>query len=1013
MARLEAIKKMLYYPTQDRILSAIADKIRQPHYSGGSLLDPCAGEGFAGAFIAQKLKATPWGVELHEGRADEAHTKFKDLGGACLQGSYHQLSNKMTEKFDLLFLNPPYDNAKDESGNNVRLEKQFLEDCTQFLRKNGLLIFIPPKSVLGEVKHFLNKNFASISAYDYPQPEESQFHQCVIFAYRASQTQYYYSDVLDKPLQVLPLSTPEKEKIHYYGTYAGIDAKEFKLKGINPLEVEPDLKSGAFALQNYKMLCGEEGLEFNKPLCNPRHGHQAQLLVAGALNGANLAGGKILKGSSEKITVIEENEDTNEIIEKQRIVSRLSILDKKTGDLESWRVDQDIPRTMKWFETHGEDLARAIKDVWAPQYNGQVIEEDFKGLSAPGILPGKTKPELLQLQKEAASAVKHRWSKNKACILSGEMGIGKTTIATIATHLAGLDKVIVICPTHLVKKWIREVDIIFGRKGTAMTAKKISEVDEFFNGNDSDIFGWKTEPKFLILSKDTAKLGAKWDHAVSMKTKHYLQEVWNYDTRLYESKCASFTAPSCPKCGETKDILPEHITNLKDMQDSKVQHKCRKCKEPLWSVKNNYEKTIKDKKGVETIQATKRWPLAKYTKDHYARRYSLIIDEAHVASKSNTDQAQAIQDLASGAEKILAMTGTLYSGRASSLFYLLQKIEPSFRKEFAYDDCARFVDMHGLYEKKLKADERTSHYGYKKNKVVSVKEMPGMNPQMIPMLLPYTIFIKLKDLKQELPPYTEEVRLVKHLDHIQAEVENLEREVKKAIKDYPHIVSQYLMACLGYPDRPEQKEEIIARTEDEGEVLVASAKAYPEEFLPKDREVLDIVLEQKKENKQTLVYFSQTKRRDARSRVKKLLEANGLKVVVLDSNVEAEKREEWIRNKVEEGFDVMFTNGKLVETGLDLMFASTIIQYGIEYSIHTLRQSIRRSWRLGQKSPVRVIFLGYKGTLQEKALELISKKMRAAEMVDGDDLGGLSNFDDTSSNFLLELAQDIIKTHQK
>jgi SNF2 family DNA or RNA helicase len=134
---------------------------------------------------------------------------------------------------------------------------------------------------------------------------------------------------------------------------------------------------------------------------------------------------------------------------------------------------------------------------------------------------------------------------------------------------------------------------------------------------------------------------------------------------------------------------------------------------------------------------------------------------------------------------------------------------------------------------------------------------------------------------------------------------------------------------------------------------------------------------------------------------------------MLDSNVEAEKREEWIRDKVEEGFDVMLTNGKLVETGLDLMFASTIIQYGIEYSIHTLRQSIRRSWRLGQKYSVKVIFLGYADTLQEKALNLISKKMRAAEMVDGDDLGGLSNFDNTGADFLLELAQEVIKSNQK
>jgi hypothetical protein len=153
------------------------------------------------------------------------------------------------------------------------------------------------------------------------------------------------------------------------------------------------------------------------------------------------------------------------------------------------------------------------------------------------------------------------------------------------------------------------------------------------------------------------------------------------------------------------------------------------------------------------------------------------------------------------------------------------------------------VDLHGLFEKKIKTEETNSVYGYKRNKQVAVKEMPGMNPQMIPMILPYTIFIKLKDLKQELPPYTEEVRLVNHYPEVLSEIQDLESSVKKALREYPYIVSQYLMACLGYPDRPDQREEIIAHTED-GDITVASAKAFESDRInPKDLEVLKIALE--------------------------------------------------------------------------------------------------------------------------------------------------------------------------
>jgi hypothetical protein len=48
---------------------------------------------------------------------------------------------------------------------------------------------------------------------------------------------------------------------------------------------------------------------------------------------------------------------------------------------------------------------------------------------------------------------------------------------------------------------------------------------------------------------------------------------------------------------------------------------------------------------------------------------------------------------------------------------------------------------------------------------------------------------------------------------------------------------------------------------------------------------------------------------------------------------------------------------KLVETGLDLLDFPTIIFYESGYSLHTLRQAGRRSWRIGQRRPVRVKFL--------------------------------------------------------
>ena len=169
------------------------------------------------------------------------------------------------------------------------------------------------------------------------------------------------------------------------------------------------------------------------------------------------------------------------------------------------------------------------------------------------------------------------------------------------------------------------------------------------------------------------------------------------------------------------------------------------------------------------------------------------------------------------------------------------------------------------------------------------------------------------------------------------------------------------MSCLGYPDCPERGEEI--RTE-EGEII-GTAEVIEREFLPKDERLLSIALEDKATDRKTLVYFTQTDKRSPIPRVRRYLESHGLRVEHLPADVAPEHREAWLLERKDK-FDVLLTNGRLVETGLDLIYLPTVVQYGVEYSINTLRQSIRRSWRLGQDKEVRVYFLAYAGSLQRR-----------------------------------------------
>jgi hypothetical protein len=84
-----------------------------------------------------------------------------------------------------------------------------------------------------------------------------------------------------------------------------------------------------------------------------------------------------------------------------------------------------------------------------------------------------------------------------------------------------------------------------------------------------------------------------------------------------------------------------------------------------------------------------------------------------------------------------------------------------------------------------------------------------------------------------------------------------------------------------------------------------------------------------------------------------------------------------------------------VETGLDLLDFPTIIFYESGYSLHTLRQASRRSWRIGQRRAVRVKFLCSEGTMQTSCLRLMGKKLLVALTMEGKFAGeGLQSIDE-------------------
>ena len=140
-----------------------------------------------------------------------------------------------------------------------------------------------------------------------------------------------------------------------------------------------------------------------------------------------------------------------------------------------------------------------------------------------------------------------------------------------------------------------------------------------------------------------------------------------------------------------------------------------------------------------------------------------------------------------------------------------------------------------------------------------------------------------------------------------------------------------------------------------------------------------------------------------------VLQKAGFRVAVLRSTVPTDKREAWYEKQLKEGVEVVICHPRLVETGLDLLAFPTLYFYETGYSLHTLRQASRRSWRIGQHLPVRVKFLAYSGTMQETCIRHMGKKMLVALMMEGKFSGeGLQSLD-ANEDLLTAMARELVE----
>ena len=510
-------------------------------------------------------------------------------------------------------------------------------------------------------------------------------------------------------------------------------------------------------------------------------------------------------------------------------------------------------------------------------------------------------------------------------------------------------------------------------------------------------------PLFVVMSREKAKLSYRWKAAVTLRwatSRGRLIRV--------EETGEPFRVPCCPDC--TAQVVDKDGVPLTDKALNRRKHTCADCGSPLWQA---------DRSG------PKRYPLADYIKHRMKGFFDLLItDEVHEYKGRGSAQGIAAGILADVCRKSLSLSGTLMGGYSSTLFHLLYRFSPEIRTEFGRSDEHRWIERYGFEEVTVgKPDDDAIEDGRNSRRRSFrkvVRERPGLVPSALFHIIGNTVFLRLADVASGLPDYDEQI-LVSGMDSEEDATgysqrsaynkvfEELRKELANALKaGSKRLLATYLQTLLAYPEGCTKGETVFDPRS--GDVIVQVPPLSEEKLYPKEKALVDLVAAERLAGRRVLVYVTHTGTRDITGRMEDILTRHGFRVAVMKADAVApDKREKWVADRVKQGIDVMICHPRLVQTGLDLIDFPTLCWFETDYSVYVSRQASRRSWRIGQTRPVKVVFMSYKNTLQADALKLVAKKLQSSLAVEGElPEDGLAAFGDDGDDLMMALARRVV-----
>ena len=190
-----------------------------------------------------------------------------------------------------------------------------------------------------------------------------------------------------------------------------------------------------------------------------------------------------------------------------------------------------------------------------------------------------------------------------------------------------------------------------------------------------------------------------------------------------------------------------------------------------------------------------------------------------------------------------------------------------------------------------------------------------------------------------------------------------------------------------YINNPFNWDSITIESKDTTSIV--QPKCIDDCILPKEQMLLDIIKQEISEGRKCCVYVDfnnggEYMQGDTISkRIENLLNKNGVRSFTLKTNVATYDRKDLLEKKKDD-FQVLITNARLVQVGLNLVFISSFLNYMPSYHVNIVSQSNRRGYRANSTLENRIYHLYYENSCENGIIKRYQRKIAESKAIVGE-----------------------------